>query len=269
MKSIISKVLCTLLFGLFIVTSPAFAATHHVNCDKGKTISKALETAKGSAQVFEILVSGTCVEDVTIRRDNVYIVGNPDATIEGFVRVFSSSGVSFENIAISSQGNGLLVSGNANASLRWVQIRDNGGNGLMLRRRASVFVRDSTIENNGGFGVFVEDSSLQTNNSQIMGNASYGIFADLGSQINLTTTEVAFNGAPGVQVMLHSVIDLRDGTYFHDNMFHGLYAVEDSAIRISAEDVIVDGNIGCEDNESSFANRGGASEISTDCSDFN
>jgi hypothetical protein len=267
MKLLKRRVLFTVLIGLGLFAQPAMSATRHVDCDRGHTIGKALESATGSADRLEIFVSGTCIETVTIRRDDVTISGEADAKIEGTVRVFSSSTVWFDNITISGPGDGLLVSGNADVRLSLVQVRDNEGHGLSLRRQATALVLDSTIFNNGGHGVFVEDSSLQANRSQIVGNSSYGIFADLGSHIYLTNAEVANNGAPGAQVMLHSVIDLRSGTYFHDNLYHDLYAVEDSAIRISSEDVHVEGNIGCEDSESSLSNRGGLA-ILTDCSGF-
>jgi len=267
MKPLVTKLLLAVVVGLGFFALPVFAATRHIDCDDGQTISKALETAKGSADGLEIFVSGTCSEIVTIRRDDVTINGEPDAIIEGTVRVFSSSAVWFNNITITGPGDGLVVSGNADVRLSMVQIRDNGGHGLSLRRQATALLLDTMIVNNGEWGVFVEDSSLQANRSEIVGNNSYGIFADLGSHIYLNNTEVANNGAPGTQVMLHSVIDLRSGTHFHDNQYHDLFAVEDSAIRISSEDVNVEGNIGCEDSESSLSNRGGVT-ILTDCSGF-
>lgn len=268
MKSFFTKVLFTALASIGLFSMPAFAATQSVNCDSGQTISKALETAKGSADRLEILVSGTCRENVTIRRNSVSLLGNPAAAIEGTVSVFSSSASWIENITLTGPGNGLLMSGNSDARLRWVQITGNEGHGLVMRRNATVHLVSSTIAGNAGFGVLLEDSMFQANDSAISDNGSYGIYADLGSQVMLVGTEVAYNGAPGVQVMLHSVIDLRSGTNFHDNQYHALFAVEDSAIRISESDVTVDGNIGCADTESSFSNPGGGSITSSDCSGF-
>jgi hypothetical protein len=269
MKSLFTKVLFTALASIGLFSLPAFAATQSVNCDRGQTISKALESAKGSADRLEILVSGTCRENVTIRRNSVSVFGNPAATIEGTLTVFSSSAAWIEYITLTGPGNGLLLSGNSDARLRWVQITGNEGHGLVMRRNATVHLISSAIAGNAGFGVLLEDSMFQANDSAISGNDTYGIFADLGSKVILVGTEVTDNGAPGVQVMLHSVVDLRAGTSFHGNEYHALFAVEDSAIRISDSDVTVGGNIGCADTESSFSNPGGGLTDSIDCTDFN
>jgi hypothetical protein len=268
MRSLFTKVLFTALASIGLFSSPVFAATQMVNCDGGQSVGKALEAAKGSAERLEILISGTCTEAVTIRRNSVTLAGNPEATIEGTVTVFSSSAIWLENITLTGPGNGLVLSGNSDARLRWVRITDNEIHGLVMRRKASALVLNSTIEGNNGFGVILEDSTLQTNSSQINGNALYGIFADLGSLVVLVGTEVADNNAPGLQVMLHSAADLRAGVRFHGNQYHDLFAVEDSAIRISDPDVIVEGNIGCADSESSFSNPGEGTISTTDCSGF-
>jgi hypothetical protein len=268
MKYAYAKGLFAAITIIGLVFQPALAATHRVKCDSGKTISKALETSAGSAERLELLVTGTCKEDVTIRRNSVTIAGDPGAAIDGTVRVFSSTAVWIENISITGAGGGVIVSGNANARLTSVEIRGNAGHGLTVRRNASIWLVDSKVFGNDGYGIFVEDGSFEATRSQIVDNYSYGIFADQGAHVILTDTEVAGNQAPGVQVMLHSTVDLRGVTSFHDNWWHALFAVEDSAIRISSPDVAVSGNIGCGDGESSFSNVGGGAVESTDCSDF-
>ncbi len=62
------------------VASPALAGTLKVNCDKGGTITKALENAK---PFDTIQVTGTCKERVTITTDRLTLDGQGSAILDG------------------------------------------------------------------------------------------------------------------------------------------------------------------------------------------
>lgn len=274
------KLLVFALAGFLCFAAPVSAATKHVNCDAGHSLGRAIETARGSASFLEITVSGYCDESVTIRRDDVSITGDPYAVINGTVRVFHSNNVSFSNVEITGPGDGLVVSGGGDVIANGVTIALNDGTGLVLRRSSQVWFRDGTIVGNCeapddescSDGASVDGAALELTNVSIV-NSRYGVIADTGARVILGTTggaitEIAHNTVVGIQVSLHSVVDLRGNTQVHDNRYHGLFATQDSAIRIQHPSVNVSGNIGCLDEESSFDNSVGGTITSTDCSGF-
>ncbi len=272
MKTLCTKLLLATLIGLFYFAAPANAATKHVNCDRGQTISKAIETATGSADLLEITVSGECNETVTIRRDRVWITGDPSAQINGTVRVFSSNNVRFFNLTISGAGSGLVVSG-GQVFTDGVHLVNNDRTGLAVRRYSHIWFRNGTIigncenieDENCGDGASVDNSSLELANTSISGSR-YGILAEAGAHVILATigngiTEVKNNSVVGVQVALKSLVDLRGNTDFHGNRYHDLYALQDSAVRISSPQVDIAGNIYCQDLWHSFLTNPGGGNI--------
>lgn len=280
MRTLISKSALAALVALAMFTTTVHAATKFVNCDKGETISKALDSAGGNAALLEIMVSGECNETVTIRRGSVWMYGNPIAVINGTVRVFNATNVRFFDLVITGPGDGLVASGGVDVWTDRVSLVGNEGTGLALRRNSNVHFRNGLIFGNCeypededcGDGVTVEDSMLTLHSSFIY-NARYGIAADVGSRLILQSTgedvtEIAFNTVVGVQVGLHSIVDIRGNTRIRDNRYHAIFAYQDSAVRISDSSVEVIGNIGCMDAESSFDNQGGGAITGTDCSGF-
>ena len=280
MKTTIGKPVLAALVASAMFVAPAHAATKHVDCDKGQTLSKAIDSASANAALLEIMVSGKCNETVTIRRSNVSIYGDPFAVINGTVQVFSVTTVRLFDLIITGPGDGLATSGSVDVWTDRVSLVGNERTGLALRRNSNVFFRNGLIFGNCdypededcGDGVTVEDSMLTLHNSFIF-NARYGVAADVGSRLILqglggNVTEIAYNTVVGVQVGLHSIVDMRGNTRLHDNRYHAVFAYQDSAVRISDSNVGVVGNIGCMDEESSFVNWGGGSITGTDCSGF-
>lgn len=276
MKSLCTKLLFATLIGVLYFAASASAATKRVNCDHNQTISNALETATGSADLLEITVSGQCNETVTIRRDRVWITGDPFTQINGTVRVFSSNNVRFFDLTISGPGEGMVVSG-SQVSTNGVHLVNNDGTGLAVRRHSHIWFRNGMIIGNCeniedadcDDGVSVENASLELLNTSIS-NSRYGIIADVGAHVVLVTnedgiTEIKNNSVAGVQVALNSLVDLIGDTNFYGNRHHSLYALQGSAVRISSPNVDVAGNIGCQDWQSFLTNPGGGDYYSTSC----
>jgi len=273
------RLLLASLVGFLLLASPANAATKYVKCDEGDSIGKAIESAKGSADRLEITVSGECHESITIRRDHVWITGESSPQINGTVRVFSSVDVRFNFLTISGPGAGLVVS-DSGVMTNGVNLAYNQFDGLNIRRRGHVWFRNGVIIGNCenfededcSDGATVENGSLELVNASVY-DSRYGISADVGSRVILNTTgmgitEIVNNSVVGVQVALHSVVDLRGNSMVFGNKYHGLFATQDSAIRISNDGVAVFDNIGCSDEESSFDNWGGGTYVGTDCTGF-
>jgi hypothetical protein len=159
----------------------------------------------------------------------------------------------------------------------------NGDHGLVVRRDGFVWLRDSEIVGNCepignpecSDGVTVNNASLDLIRSSISKNRN-GIVADVGSNVTLRgtrtgSTEIYNNSVVGVQVALHSVVDLTGDTRIYGNGVdgrNGLYALQDSAIRISTPNVTVTDYIFCEDWESSLAIRPEFDPVKTNCTGF-
>ncbi len=277
MKCIFAKVLLTALVSIPFAALPAHAATKYVNCDEGDTIGHALETAKGSADQLDIIVTGTCEEEpITIRRDRVWITGENGAVINGTVRVFGASGIRLTGITITGPGEGLVVAGNGQASGSNLTLIDNEGDNLNVRRNAVVRLVASQIigdcvdiyDEECSDGAVVDASTLELWNT-LVSNARYGIVAEAGARVILDdrrgdNSKVFDNSVVGIQVAFKSLVDLRGTSHIHGNRYHGIYALQGSGIRIASPGVNVDDHIGCEDF-SFLTNRGGGTINGVSC----
>jgi hypothetical protein len=278
MKSIYGKMLLAALVSITFIALPAHAATKHVNCYEGQTISAALETAKGSADVLEIFVSGFCDERITVPRDRVTIQGDGTAVINGGFRIFSKNSVLLWNLTITGPFPGLVTSGSSSVNLFDVVFdRNESFANLVMRRNAAVFLRDSHIigdcesteDMECADGAVVDASTLVMSRSSVS-NAVVGIAADAGARVILQdrlgdNSKVFNNSAVGIRVALKSLVDLRGTTHLHDNPHLAFHVLDGSAVRIESPGVTIDGFITCEDSHRSFLANPHGVPVPTDC----
>jgi len=260
---------------LLLAAATVHAQTKHVNCDAGESISDALNSAGGRSGQMDIYVRGDCNENVVIRRSLVWIYGESQTVIHGQVSLFSANGIRLNDLEITGPGRGLVVTGGADVITNNVTLSHNQGANLFLQRSATVFFQNGAIvgdcedvyDEDCADGVVMSASMLQMNNSTIS-HSRYGVIADNGSTIRLGfqgETRIVDNSVVGVQAALHSNVELTGDVGFYGNRYHSLYLLEGSAARISAPEVHVDGNIGCQDWLSFLANPGGGYFGSTSC----
>lgn len=245
-----------------------------VNCDAGQSLAQALEASDGYGGTLTITLRGTCEESVTIDRDRVRIVGEDGATIIGRVLVFGPTNVDLRNLAITGPDEGVRIRG-GRARIIGCSISENEGVGVVVVDGAWVIVRDSDISDNAALGILTETAQVQMRGGRVAGNAEGGIRADRqGSIVLLGDAVVEDNPQSGIQLWLHSTLDLTEQSRVADNWDLDIYAVEDSAIRVSSGEVSVTGVIACDDYESSFRIVEGAEDADIDlsqvyCTDFN
>jgi len=251
-----------------------------VNCDAGQSIQAALDKAQSFAEPLVVNVFGTCHENVWIRRDNVTIDGDGAATIIGtqFDRATINVGkvdrILISGLTITGPYVGLEANG-GNVTVRAATISNNPRNGLRLIDNSHLAITDGTvITSNGTSGspyvsaaVFVQNSSFEAEDSYIIENNEDGILADVGANVTLYRTEIKDNEFAGIALALHSIADLRDGSEVEGNS-PGAYLKQDSALRIATYDVEFPDAIVCFDDESSFANDGGAVTGDVSCTGF-
>lgn len=278
MKSIYGKLVLTALMSITVAWLPAHAVTKNVDCDKGQTISDALETAKGSADRLEILVTGQCDERITIGRDNVSIQGDGTTVINGGFRVFSKNSVLLWNLTITGPFPGLITSGSSSVNI-WDVVfdRNESDANLVMRRNAAVWLRDSqiigdcesTYDEWCADGADVDASTLVMSRSSIS-NARVGISAEAGARVLLQdrlgdNSKVFNNSAAGIRVAFKSLVDLRGTTHLHDNPHVAIHALQGSGVRIMSPGVTVDGFITCEDPLWTFLANPESVPVNTNC----
>ena len=245
--------------------------TRKVNCDAGQTIQQALDASEGPGGELVIIVRGTC-EGAQITRDNITIQGEAGATIVGRLIVFGPARVTLRNLAITGPEDGLVVRG-GRARVIDCQIFENEGIGVAVRDGAMVALSGVTdVSDNLLSGILVDNSDVRIA-GRVAGNGEDGVRVDRQGNVVLQGSAVVEgNHQSGIQLRLHSTLDLTEQSQVLDNWDLDIYAVEDSAIRVSSGDVNVPGVVACDDNESSFRVVEGAEEANLPevyCSDFN
>jgi hypothetical protein len=144
-----------------------------VDCDAGDTIADALAQR---ADELRVEITGSCVEDVLIRRDRTTLVGVaagaeivgsppppvPFSFVSGVVAVTGASRVTLADLTIRDGHRGVNLHEGAAARLERLTIRDQMNHGLLLQGGSQAWVEDCSIVDNGGFGIAAwEASSVQ------------------------------------------------------------------------------------------------------------
>ncbi len=171
-----------------------------VICDDGESIQEEVDEADGPTIIF---VSGTCVGDVTIAKDDITLSGNEAgaacdkadpsasaaATIDGTITV-DGVRARIEFLGVTGGGAGLRIINRADADLFCNDVFDNDESGVIVRLSSNAVLIDNTVRGNGrqGFeqpfvffdvGLFVADaSSVQSNGNTYENNQYAAMEAD-------------------------------------------------------------------------------------------
>ena len=141
----------------FVATSAHAKPPIQVNCNTGKTIQAAVNSAKSGDTIF---ISGTCEGDVSITKDDITLSGNKsgldcdpenpggDGTIEGTITV-DGVRARIEFLTITGSGEGVVIINRADARLTCNDISDNQESGVSVVRTSNAVLRDNTLSRNG------------------------------------------------------------------------------------------------------------------------
>jgi len=232
-----------LAVGLLSISANALAGVRLVNCDNGDSLQKAIESGAGSAAPLEIRLLGTCYETFQFTRDKVTISGDGDTTIVGTIRIFASDLVEFDDMTFTGPGAGVLVFNGRTRFIR-VNISGNEDAGIYARQRASVAIVDSHInDNHGDFGVFLEDSFLLLNRSEVIGNSGMGLLASMNSAVSMNGTTIHANQGDGVLLRIGSTIEAA-GVHIWENQNAGISMRSGSSGEISDSAINANGQSG-------------------------
>lgn len=239
---LLKGVLCLLVLGLLSISPNTFAGVRVVNCDKGDSLQKAMESGTGSAAPLEIQLLGTCYETFMFSRDRVTINGDGNTTIVGDIRIFASDQVHFNDLTITGPGPGITVI-NGRARLMRVNLVGNEGVGVYARQGASINFADSRIsDNHGEFGMLLENSNASLSNTEVIGNGGHGVAANLNSSVSLVNnSSVHANQGDGIQAKLGSVLNVVN-SHIWENWDIGISmsagaagAIHDSAVNANRQ----------------------------------
>lgn len=223
MRNQLRRVFFFIIIGFSLFGVQAGAVDQRVDCDKGQTIDRALNTAEGTAGELTIFVKGTCEEFVTISRDRVGIESEDGATIVGQIRIFGPVNVVIRNITITGPGNGLLVFGGRTRAFN-VNLLQNDGVGIVARDGATIRFQNGQItDNNGDFGVLLDNSSAQISNSLISGHRHDGVAATMNSSLNIVDSTVTGNSV-GINISKNSSLELNGAEVSGNHVFGVLMA---------------------------------------------
>ena len=207
-----------------------------VNCDAGESIQAALNKASLSVPLT-LTVVGTCEEDVTIRRDDVTINGNNNATVDGTILLSESDRITLLNLTLTGQGNGLRGFG-SNVTLHNVIVTENQDVGIQVFS-STAHIHNSLIAGNQGFTAVQAGhvSALEIFDSEVSNNAGTGLYVDLNSMLQMSNnTVVSGNSGIGVQLVLNSSALIWNGASIQGNAV-GVEASKNSAVELMDADV--------------------------------
>lgn len=267
--SAVAFVACVYL-GISAFSPSAQALTRYVDCDKGQTISDAIEKAASRADRLEIFVSGTCQEAVLIRRSDVTIDGMGTAIVDGRISALADR-IWIYNITVTGDRVGITVS-DGSARLWNVNLLDNAGHGLRVHRNGFVYLRGEEanpmwIAGNGGSGIVIESGRVEMeftnvhenhddgirveqNSSLTMEGGSIqfhhggsGLIARVGSSVVLENVQISDNSDIGVLIASGSSGQLSD-TYVNTNGTQGIEVAENSSLDFSGGEIAANGEFG-------------------------
>jgi S1-C subfamily serine protease len=152
---------------------------------------------RAAAEGAEILVSrGTYRGDVSITKA-VTITGEPEATIEGMVRVSATRNVTLTGLRIVG---GVEIRDSTSFTLDRVTVARSPGDGVLIEASTGV-ITGCTIEDATGNGIVASFASRVTvTNTSIRRSAKAGILLSLGSQARITGCTIEGSGADGIRI---------------------------------------------------------------------
>lgn len=194
------KILGTLLL-LFVLAlvAPALAdeGVKSVRCDKGQTLTKALEKAQPGDT---LLISGTCHERVTVAVDHITLDGQGGAVIDG------GGGGPAEFSAV------LTVNGASGVIIKRLSVRNGPGEGILGVRRAAFTVQETTVHDNGFTGISVGGGSGAELIDTSMQKNGLGLDVYTGASAILRgTIAITQNSGNGVEINGQAVVEIRGG----------------------------------------------------------
>ena len=198
-----------------IPAASAQSNTFTVDCNRGQRIAAALEQGDFRKPVV-INLRGTCREFVTITRDRVTLRGDPAAELlapaqNADLVIIEARGVTLENLTLTGGRYGVRNNQGLSLHINHCVMQGASSDGLH-GFVGDVRLMNTTVQNAGGAGVYLSRGASAgiSEDSHIVGNAGFGIFADRNSTVIVSASEISGNGSNGVQLQNGSFGSISD-----------------------------------------------------------
>jgi len=194
------------LLGSVLVCAPGMALadsdTKIVDCTKGHSIQKAIDK-RNPDRALTLMVRGICNENVTVERDDLALIGEAGAAVNGTISIPGSRRVLIRSLTVSSPtGAGVEGTDNAAFTVEDSFLVRNATEGLAVRNNAFATVRRTHLDENGqaappdsGRGIDARNGgSVDASDSFILNNRSDGIGAYNNAYVRLNRNTIEGNG---------------------------------------------------------------------------
>lgn len=197
---------------------PSFVSfSRYVNCDRGQSLGRALKFAWPGSQ---IVVRGTCREQVQVKKDGIHIMGRDGAVIDG-----AGDESRFEGT--------LTIHGARNVHISGLTIQNGTDQGVVVAAGSSAVLSDLVLSGHKTTGLSVDASYVELSNIESWGNVSGADFFTGSTVIAKGPLSVHNNAGPGLAVNLNSVLELRGSVIdTYENGADGITLVNDSDLVI-------------------------------------
>ncbi len=226
-----------------------------VNCDRGENIAEVLAKAEPGDT---IRVTGTCVERVSIKTDQITLDGQGAATLDGggapvaefdgVVTIDGASGVTIQGFTVQNgPGEGILGMHGAAFSVRNTTVQDNGSTGVVVAEGSTAELTDcSILRNDAGIDVFTQSSAVLKGAISTNENLANGATVNGTSIIEIrgAQVEASRNGGEGLaagsnsQLAVFGFAGSRGSTFTIDANGGGGIALGDSILNVFNESTI-------------------------------
>jgi len=198
-----------------------------VDCSAGGTIADVFNDRRAQAAVgVYIEVRGTCVENVSIMRNDVTIVGRDGATIEaptGAVMFVTAQNTRLDFLTIRGQiavhvrhghleGSQLRLIGGISATMGSVVrlypgtvIEGSAEFGIDVRDESQLAIFECTVSGSGFDGVRVRESTFEARNCTIRDSVGTGLRVEQGANVTLDGITITSN-EDGVRIGDSSIL---------------------------------------------------------------
>ena len=204
------SLLVTAFLLLGICEGQAWGQIVKVNCNRGETITRALQALEAGPITIE--VKGICTENIDIVLDDVTLIAaNQSATVNGpdakkhTITIRGHRAV-IDGLTVTGGYNGINVSGVGGAQIRNCTVQNTFHNGIVFYQDGRGAVDKCTVQHNGHHGISIEAASAKVINSTISLNPGVGIVVSRGGN-----AKIGMNDVPGEPTAAGNTISNNGG----------------------------------------------------------
>ena len=179
----------------------------------GSNLTTIVNSSGGSPVIFfqgeQLTITGISIQRTGEFASNIMVINKGEVYLENCN--LSGGGASEDN---SVQGDGLLIAGKSNVTMKNCIIENNMGVGIFVGDSAKLTVEQISSSNNKYGIVFIGNSVGNIQNSTFSDNQSNGIFVTESANVNILGNTINNNVGPGINFKM----DRANGEVRNNNL---------------------------------------------------